>query len=57
MKSKSKYGRVLRFVTHYWLMFPALFATLVTARIVSTLIDVMVPLASGAVVDAIVAAV
>jgi len=54
MKSASKYGRVLRFVTHYWFMFPALFGTLVVARIVSTLIDVMVPLASGAVVDAIV---
>jgi len=54
MNAGSKYGRVLRFVTHYWLMFPALFATLVAARVASTLIDVMVPLASGAVVDAIV---
>ena len=52
-KPPSKYGRVLRFVTHYWLLSPALFGTLVVARIFSTLIDVTVPVASGRVVDAI----
>jgi ATP-binding cassette subfamily B protein len=55
MNDKSKYGRVLRFVSHYWLMFPVLFATLVVTRVASTLIDVAVPLASGAVVDAVIA--
>jgi ATP-binding cassette subfamily B protein len=54
MSDKSKYGRVLRFVSHYWLMFPVLFSALVVSRIASTLIDVAVPLASGAVVDAVV---
>ena len=52
-KPPSKYSRVLRFVTHYWLLSPALFGTLVVARIFSTLIDVTVPVASGRVVDAI----
>ena len=52
-KPPSKYRRVLRFVTHYWLLSPALFGTLVVARIFSTLIDVTVPVASGRVVDAI----
>ncbi|MDB5570284.1 MAG: transporter ATP-binding protein [Hyphomicrobiales bacterium] len=53
MPNSSKYTRVLRFVTHYWLMFPALFGTLVVARIASTLVDVSIPLASGSVVDAV----
>ena len=54
-KQPSKYVRVLRFVTHYWLLSPALFFILVIARIFSTLIDVTVPIASGRVVDAIAA--
>ena len=52
-KQGSKYTRVMRFVTHYWLMFPGLFGVLLAARIASTLVDVSVPLASGVVVDAI----
>lgn len=52
-KEGSKYGRVLRFVTHYWLMFPGLFGFVLGARIASSLIDVSVPVASGFVVDAI----
>ena len=54
VKPDSKYGRVWRFVTHYWLMFPGLFGFLLAARIASTLVDVSVPLASGVVIDAIV---
>ena len=50
---QSKYFRVLRFVTHYWLLSPALFGVLVAARLGSTLIDVSVPVASGRVVDAV----
>ncbi len=53
MPNSSKYTRVLGFVTHYWLMFPGLFGTLVLARIASTLVDVAIPLASGSVVDAV----
>ncbi|MFN3892459.1 MAG: ABC transporter ATP-binding protein [Beijerinckiaceae bacterium] len=52
-KEGAKYARVLRFVSHYWLMFPGLFATVLAARIASTLVDVSVPVASGFVVDAI----
>jgi hypothetical protein len=51
----SRYRRVFRFVTHYWLMFPGLFGVLLTARIASTLVDVSVPVASGLVVDALAA--
>ena len=50
---QSKYFRVLRFVTHYWLLSPVLFGTLVAARLGSTLIDVSVPLASGRLIDAV----
>ncbi|MDB5649153.1 MAG: transporter ATP-binding protein [Hyphomicrobiales bacterium] len=50
---KAKFSRVLRFVVHYWLLSPGLFFTLVAARIVSTLVDVLVPLASGRLVDAV----
>ncbi len=52
-KSNNKYTRVLRFVTHYWLLSPGLFGALVAMRISSTLFDVMVPIASGRLVDAI----
>jgi ATP-binding cassette subfamily B protein len=50
---QSKYFRVLRFVTHYWLLSPAMFGVLVAARLGSTLIDVSVPMASGRLVDAV----
>ena len=52
--SGNKYTRVLRFVTHYWLLSPWMFATLLVVRIASTLIDVSVPILSGRLVDAIV---
>ncbi|MBX9760835.1 MAG: ABC transporter ATP-binding protein/permease [Beijerinckiaceae bacterium] len=51
-RAGSKYTRVMRFVTHYWLMFPGLFGVLLAARIASTLVDVSVPVASGMVIDA-----
>lgn len=50
---RSKYFRVLRFVTHYWLLSPTMFGMLVAARLGSTLIDVSVPMASGRLVDAV----
>ena len=53
-RSESKYARVFRFVTHYWLLSPVMFFTLLAARIASTLIDVTVPVASGHFVDVIV---
>jgi len=49
----SRFGRVFRFVTHYWLLSPVLFGSLVIARIASTLVDVTVPIASGRLVDAV----
>ena len=52
-RKKPRFGRVFRFVTHYWLLSPALFGTLVVARIASTLVDVTVPIASGRLVDAV----
>lgn len=51
--SKSKYARVLRFVSRYWWISPRLFVAVVVARIVSTLIDVATPTASGRLIDAI----
>src|SRR4051794_22593387 len=53
MAQTQKYIRVLRFVTHYWLRAPWLFAAVAGARLASTLIDVAVPWASGALVDAV----
>ena len=50
---KSKYARVWSFVTHYWLLSPGMFATLLITRLASTLVDVTVPIASGHLVDAI----
>ena len=41
----AKIGRVMRFVVHYWLIAPKLFAALLSLRIISTLIDVSVPIA------------
>src|ERR1700709_2696604 len=52
--SGSRYARVFRFVTHYWLLSPVMFSTLLAARIASSLVDVSVPLASGHFVDVIV---
>jgi ATP-binding cassette subfamily B protein len=51
--NKAKVSRVLRFVTHYWLLSPKLFAALLGIRIASTLVDVSIPIASGWLVDAI----
>ncbi len=52
-RKKPRFGRVFRFVTHYWMLSPALFVTLLIARIASTLVDVTVPIASGRLVDAV----
>ncbi len=49
----AKFGRVSRFVIHYWLIAPGLFFSLLTVRILSTLIDVSVPVAAGWLVDAV----
>ena len=49
----AKIGRVMRFVVHYWLIAPKLFAALLSLRIISTLIDVSVPMAAGWLVDAV----
>ncbi len=53
LKSNGKYARVLSFVTHYWWLSPRLFCVLVAARLLSTLVDVATPIASGRFVDAI----
>jgi len=53
MRADSKFRRVWRFVTHYWLLSPVLFSTLIIARFASTLVDVSVPIAAGWVVDAV----
>ncbi|MDB5508414.1 MAG: transporter ATP-binding protein [Hyphomicrobiales bacterium] len=50
---KAKFSRVMRFVVHYWLLSPRLFFTLVAVRVLSTLVDVSIPLASGWLIDAI----
>ena len=50
---REKYARVMRFVTHYWMRAPGLFIAVAVSRILSTLIDVSVPWASGALVDAV----
>jgi ATP-binding cassette subfamily B protein len=52
-KAAGKYGRVLRFVAHYWKLSPALFGAVVVARILSTLIDVATPTAAGRLIDAV----
>lgn len=49
----AKIGRVMRFVLHYWLIAPKLFFSLLALRVVSTLIDVFVPVAAGWLVDAV----
>lgn len=49
----GKFRRVVRFVTHYWLLSPRLFFGLLVMRFGSTLIDVTVPIASGRFVDEI----
>lgn len=50
---RARYRRVLRFCLHYWMLSPVLFLSVLTARLLSTLIDVAVPLASGHLVDAV----
>ena len=52
-RKKPRFGRVFSFVTHYWMLSPALFVTLLVLRIASTLVDVTVPIASGRLVDAV----
>lgn len=52
-KRNSKYNRVLRFCWHYWTLWPGLFFAVLVTRLASTLIDVAVPWASGALVDAV----
>jgi len=49
----SVYLPVCRFAASTWLRFPRLFALLLTARIVSSFLDVTVPIASGRLVDAV----
>jgi ATP-binding cassette, subfamily B, bacterial len=49
----GKYSRVLRFVTHYWRLSPRLFASVVTARVLSTLLDVATPTAAGRLIDSV----
>jgi len=49
----ARYKRVWRFCMHYWMLSPALFFGILSARILSTLIDVSVPLAAGVLVDAV----
>ena len=53
MAKSQKYARVFHFVTHYWLRTPWLFSAVVVSRVLSTLIDVGIPWASGALVDVI----
>ena len=52
-RKKPRFGRIFRFVTHYWMLSPALFGALLVARIASTLVDVTVPIATGRLVDAV----
>lgn len=54
-RAGARYKRVLRFCLHYWMLSPSLFSTILCTRIVSTLIDVSVPLAAGVLVDAVAA--
>ena len=49
----AKIGRVMRFVAHYWMVAPKLFFSLLALRVISTLIDVSVPVAAGWLVDAV----
>lgn len=49
----AKYSRVLSFCWHYWTLWPGLFFGVLLARLLSTLIDVAVPWASGMLVDAV----
>jgi ATP-binding cassette subfamily B protein len=47
----DSYRNTLRFAARYWLLSPRLFSVMIVARIASNLIDIFVPLASGALVD------
>ena len=45
------YRDTFRFAARYWLLSPSLFGLMMVARIASNLVDIFVPLASGALVD------
>ncbi len=45
------YRNTFRFAARYWLLSPRLFSLMIVARIASNLVDIFVPLASGALVD------
>ena len=45
------YRDTFRFAARYWLLSPRLFGLMIVARIGSNLVDIFVPLASGALVD------
>ncbi len=45
------YRDTFRFAARYWLLSPRLFGLMMVARIASNLVDIFVPLASGALVD------
>ena len=45
------YRDTFRFAARYWLLSPRLFGLMIVARIASNLVDIFVPLASGALVD------
>ena len=45
------YRNTFRFATRYWLLSPRLFSLMIVTRIGSNLVDIFVPLASGALVD------
>jgi ATP-binding cassette subfamily B protein len=49
----DSYQNTFRFAARYWLLSPRLFGVMVVARIASNLVDIFVPLASGALVDAL----
>jgi ATP-binding cassette subfamily B protein len=51
----SAYWKTLRFAAAYWLLSPRLLALLLTARFVSNVVDVFVPVASGRFADAVAA--
>ena len=53
-KKPLRLGRVFCFVTHYWMLSPVLFGTLLITRIMSTLVDVIVPMTAGNQVDVVV---
>jgi ATP-binding cassette, subfamily B, bacterial len=51
--SSSSYWKTLRFAASYWALSPRLLAVLISARFVSNIVDVFVPVASGRLADAV----